>query len=288
VSVSESRRELLQRLLGGGSLARAETQARVEGVQTIQAAGSKAPFIFLHGQWKMPPFFCFAMSRALGDDRPFYGVDPYDLEAAPLPPAFAAIAAKHADTVRSIRPDGPIVLGGWCNGALLAYEIARQLQAEGRKVERLVLMDPVYLRYPGSLTATRGAIDAAGRLVGAGEATRLRIYLWLRQRLRFVRHLRAYLTVPGYRRSTRLLPFGREDYPGVYDWTAMRYQPTDSYRGKTTVLWSSGQPFRSGWREYELGEECDSHVLSGTHESCLDEDLPELVEELRRSMLECP
>ena len=287
-----ARRALVERLLGGASAARAEAKPRdaivVEGVQAIQTAGSKAPFFFLHGQWQMPAFFCFHMSRALGDDRPFYGIDPVDLESAPVPPSFASIAAGHAETIRRVSGDGPVVLGGWCNGALLAYEIAGQMQAEGREVEHLVLMDPVYLTYPQRLIRIQRLMRGAGRMVGADEAAQLRFYLWTRQQLRFARHAVAFARDSGYRRSTRLFGFGREDYPGVYDWTAMRHAPAHPYRGRTTVLWSVGEPFRSGWREYEKDASCASYVLSGTHDTCLNEDLPELTDQLKKSLADCP
>jgi thioesterase domain-containing protein len=275
-------------MLGGGSVARTETKTRLEGVQSIQSKGSKAPLFFLHGQWQMPAFFCFQMSSALGNDRPFYGIDPYDLESAPEPPEFGVIAAMHAETIRRVSDAGPLVLGGWCNGALLAYEVACRLQAEGRSVERLVLMDPVYLRYPRRLRRIQGLINGAGRALGVSEATQLRFYLWMRQQLRFARHVSSYMSSGPYRKSTRFLPFEREDYPGVYDWTAMRYVPEHPYRGRTTVLWSVGEPFRSGWLDFERDKNCEVQVLSGTHETCLNDDLPELIEQLRRSLSDCP
>ena len=231
----------------------------------------------------MPAFFCFHMSRALGEDRPFYGVDPFDLENSPVPPPFTAIAARHADLIRRVQPAGPYLLGGWCNGALLAYEIACQLQAQGEQVEHLMLLDPVYLRYPRRLVRIRNLISTAARLARADEAAQLNFYLWIRQQLRLLRHVKSYVTSRPYRKSSRLFPFGREDYPGVYDWTAMRYVPAHPYRGTISILWSAGQPFRSGWREIEGGAACDVHVLTGTHETCLNQDLPELVEQMRRS-----
>ena len=50
------------------------------------------------------------------------------------------MAAAHITTLRQIQPEGPYLLGGWCNGGLIAYEMARQLNAQGHG-ELLVLID---------------------------------------------------------------------------------------------------------------------------------------------------
>jgi thioesterase domain-containing protein len=43
--------------------------------------------------------------------------------------------------VRYARPNGPYVLGGHCNGALVAVEMASQLVAEGEEVPLVVVLD---------------------------------------------------------------------------------------------------------------------------------------------------
>jgi thioesterase domain-containing protein len=88
--------------------------------------------------------FCYPIARTLGSDRPFYALDPYRFDGLPVPPSFEAIAAAHVKSLRAVEPVGPYALGGWCNGGLLAYEMARQLHADGQVVEDLVLLDPVY------------------------------------------------------------------------------------------------------------------------------------------------
>src|SRR5262249_46526909 len=206
-----------------------------------QTAGSQTPFFFLHGQWEVGGFFCFPISRALGSDRPFYALEPFKFEGLSAPP-FQAIAAEHLRSLRAVVPTGPYVLGGWCNGALLAYEMARQLDAEGQKLDQLVLIDPVYLQYPARLRLVRALIARLGELFGVGQDKQLQIYLWLRQAYRYAGHVQAYLRSSEYRVSNELTKFKREDYPGIYDWTAMAHRPTNLYPGKITFLWSVTQP----------------------------------------------
>jgi thioesterase domain-containing protein len=80
--------------------------------------------------------------RHLGPDQTFYALEPYKFDALGIPPTLEAMAAVHLESVRSRQPKGPYLLGGFCNGALVAYEIARQLHAEGEKVDLLILIDP--------------------------------------------------------------------------------------------------------------------------------------------------
>ncbi len=49
--------------------------------------------------------------------------------------------------MRQVQPQGPYLLGGFSGGGLIAWEIARQLEAAGEAVPLLVLLDtPVPLR----------------------------------------------------------------------------------------------------------------------------------------------
>jgi hypothetical protein len=296
-SLSDAKRALLEKYLRGdlppapaavatrreqsGSTA-GESRERVVPVQT---GGSKRPFFFLHGQWELGGFFCFEMARALGPGRPFYAVEPYRLEGLPVPPAFHAIAAAHLKSLRAVAPEGPYNLGGWCNGALLAYEMARQLRAQGQEVRELVLMDPVYLQYPARLRFVRGTIRRLGTSLGVGESKQVELYLWLRQGYRWLRHVFSYARSSDYRRSNGFAGLGREDYPGLYDWSAMGYRPPDLYPGRITFFWSVRQPFRRGWRSVEAANETDIQVLPYEHMSCLNEGLDDLAERLRKSLV---
>jgi pyochelin synthetase len=100
-------------------------------------------------------------------------------------PEFARL---YLDWLLRVQPDGPYRLGGWSSGAVIAAEMARQLEATGRPLERLLVIDapaPVAPRAvdegelllwfladlglgPGSLDA-----DAARELAGLPEAERL-------------------------------------------------------------------------------------------------------------------
>jgi amino acid adenylation domain-containing protein len=107
----------------------------------IQRAGNREPIFCVH------PFFGMAhcyqeLSRLLGPDQPFYGLQCYGLEADQAPLSTIPEMAKfYLHNIRTVQPHGPYQLAGWSMGALIAYEIAGQLAAEGQTVSFLGLFE---------------------------------------------------------------------------------------------------------------------------------------------------
>jgi amino acid adenylation domain-containing protein len=56
-------------------------------------------------------------------------------------PSLKEWAAMHTDLIRSHQPSGPCYLAGYSFGGLLAFEVAHQLQREGRQVDTIFLLD---------------------------------------------------------------------------------------------------------------------------------------------------
>jgi Thioesterase domain len=189
--LSEAKRALLERYLRrelpqaartedtiprGAGTEVADARARVVA---IQVGGSKRPFFFLHGNWQGTAFFCFALARALGSDQPFYTLEPYRFEGLPDPPTVETMAAAHIQAMRAVQPEGPYLLGGWCNGGLVAYEMARQLHAAGQTLDLLVLMDPMYLGYQTRRRFLRVVIRRLGERMGLGPEKQVDCFLRL-------------------------------------------------------------------------------------------------------------
>lgn len=75
---------------------------------------------------------------------PVYGVNSPYLQCPSRFNAQSGIeeASKHiVEALMKAQPEGPFFLGGFSGGAMLCYEVTRQLAALGRKVEGLVLID---------------------------------------------------------------------------------------------------------------------------------------------------
>ena len=106
----------------------------------IQKGGEKRPFYFLHGDYSSGGFYCRKIARFLDSDRPFYVLPPCGLNGYPALNSYQAMASIHLKALRAHQPTGPYMLGGTCNGGLVAYEMARQLIADRQGVDLLVLI----------------------------------------------------------------------------------------------------------------------------------------------------
>jgi amino acid adenylation domain-containing protein len=110
-------------------------------IVTIHGDGTLPPFVFLHGDFTGGGFYSRALAQALGPDQPVLIVHPHGLVDATIPETIEAMAADRLRAVRAIRPHGPYVLGGHCNGAFVAFEMARQLLQQGEQVPAVVLIE---------------------------------------------------------------------------------------------------------------------------------------------------
>ena len=87
------------------------------------------------------------LSRSLGRDQPFYQMDVYALQEErslagnPVLTTVQDIAAHFVLDILSLQPSGPFFLAGRCEGGIIALEIARQLQRQGRQIGALMQFD---------------------------------------------------------------------------------------------------------------------------------------------------
>ncbi|WNG27789.1 SDR family NAD(P)-dependent oxidoreductase [Cystobacter fuscus] len=89
-------------------------------------------------------------------ERPFYGIQArgWMTSSAPLQ-GISAMAAYYAQIIQAVQPEGPYDLGGYSLGGLLAYEVTRQLQAQGKTVETIVMLDSMYSDAIKTMTMSR-------------------------------------------------------------------------------------------------------------------------------------
>jgi thioesterase domain-containing protein len=130
-------------------LASAQALAQQQrAIVPLQASGSRTPIFGVPGH--NGDVFCYrALARALGENQPFFGLQPpgLDGEAEPLS-GIEELAAYFAAQIRAFRPgDASVVIAGFCAGGTVAFELAQQLLASGVEVELLALFGcphPVY------------------------------------------------------------------------------------------------------------------------------------------------
>ncbi len=98
------------------------------------------------------------LARRVPESVSVYGLEPRGTRECPLlHTSVRAMAAYYVEQIRQAQPHGPIFLAGMCAGGVIAFEMALQLQAEGRPADSVVLLDsaaPQAERHAG-LTAGR-------------------------------------------------------------------------------------------------------------------------------------
>ena len=107
----------------------------------LQTAGTRVPFFCVHPAGGI--VYCFGeLARAMGQDRPFWGFQARGLDGEAAPVAdITQMATDYVAALRVTQPEGPYHLGGWSLGGLVAFEMARQLVADGEAVATLAILD---------------------------------------------------------------------------------------------------------------------------------------------------
>lgn len=261
-------------------------------VVAANAAGSRRPFFFLHGNWYGGGFYSLQLSQGLGPDQPFYVLESYQFDGLKVVPSFEEIAADYITSIRAIQPEGPYLLGGFCNGALMAYEMARQLHAAGQRVDALVMLDP---DSPTHHKLLRTVIGKVFRLLGLGQDKQLDVFL------KYI-----YVRIPSYRQKVdefkrlqngdalddkakgRILPkipsadYLRKQWAGIYRWVVAGYGG-GSYPGKIRILWSTEHIAKAiDWSKFSGSTDIESSTFAGTHMSTKEENVPVIIEHLRK------
>ncbi|MBD2494913.1 amino acid adenylation domain-containing protein [Nostoc sp. FACHB-280] len=108
----------------------------------INSTGNRLPFFCIHGAGgNISPYF--KLSRILGEDYPFYGLEYQPDPEQPDIISVEKLATRYLKEIRQLQPNGPYLLGGHCYGGILAFEIAQQLQKQGQKVGLVAIIDAI-------------------------------------------------------------------------------------------------------------------------------------------------
>lgn len=98
---------------------------------------------FFHGDFTQEGgFFIKIFSEMLGNKYLIHAIAPHLPHEENLPETIEEMAKDRLPKVLAEQPDGEYILLGRCNGALVAFEAARQLLAMGKKVKSVVMIDP--------------------------------------------------------------------------------------------------------------------------------------------------
>ncbi len=115
------------------------TASTSEELVTCAKQGDGAPFFFCHGDYTTRGLYAFKLVEMLRCDQPVFLLNPY---RDPDPKfSIEEMARCYLPHLLAAQPAGAFRLGGFCNGGLLAWELAHQLESLGRRVEFIVLID---------------------------------------------------------------------------------------------------------------------------------------------------
>ncbi len=100
------------------------------------------------------------------------------------------MAALKLQELRKIQPEGPYLLGGYCNGALVAFEMARQIEAAGGSVPVVVMLYGVGSN--AQLRHLQRGLDVISAMRFEDAAARKNRFLRWRETYRFLQGVRAH------------------------------------------------------------------------------------------------
>lgn len=118
----------------------AETLARQQrAIIPLQPDGVRPPVFAVGGH--NGDVFCYRLlAHYLGDDQPFFGLQPPGVDGLSPPlTRIEDLAAFFAGQIRAFHNDGPVVIAGFCAGGTIAFELARQLVQQGGAVSFVAL-----------------------------------------------------------------------------------------------------------------------------------------------------
>ncbi len=250
-------------------------------VVPLQTNGSGPPLFLIHGgdgdilNYK-------DLVRALGEGRKIYGIQAKGLDGREEPESsIPRMAEGYVRGVLEVEPEGPYYLAGFSAGGVTAFEMARQLEAMGKRVAFTGIIDmdlpertPERLRRNSRRTFSREVFYLARDLMPNSRRRRAGVDLRVMHRVRGIFRL-GLASIGGQSEESpdllladeKVLPTSRRRV-----WTA-QMKAVNSYEagpfcGRVTVFNGERLPFiypdakECGWDRY-AGGGVDFHVIPG-------------------------
>ncbi|HZO85821.1 MAG TPA: amino acid adenylation domain-containing protein, partial [Verrucomicrobiae bacterium] len=253
----------------------------------IQRGGGKGPpLVLVHGVGGGMFWGYSNLARHLDPEQPVFAFKSRGMDGAQEFETIEEMAAHYLVDLRRFQPHGPYYLGGYCFGGIVAYEMARRLQAEGEEVALLVLLNSCPPN--SSYTQARFGPQFVWRFItNLGE--------WFVNSLKWTPEQRRGFLQWKWRLVRKHLPgAGRANNRDIDEWVdlspfpedqkklwethiraLMKYQPKP-YAGHVTLFRSRAHQLMSsydpqyGWGEFAKGG-VTVKVVPGAHESIVEE-----------------
>ncbi|ORX87850.1 atromentin synthetase [Basidiobolus meristosporus CBS 931.73] len=163
-----------------------------EPVVPLQVTGSGVPIFFVHpGVGEVLIFVNLA--KYFANERPFYALRARGFDNHPYFESMEEMADMYTAAIRKTQPQGPYAVAGYSYGGVVAFEIAKRLEAQGQKVAFVGLVNiPPHIK-PRMLELdwTEGFLNLSYflDLITKEEATRVSPYLHTLPREEQINHI---------------------------------------------------------------------------------------------------
>ncbi|WP_308295656.1 non-ribosomal peptide synthetase [Streptomyces odontomachi] len=167
------------RATGGAAAGGGSGDGAFDVLLPIRPSGSRPPLFCVHGGGGLGwPFM--ELAAHLPNDIPVYAFQAPGIgTSAPLPANVTELSKSYVEKVMEIQPNGPYHILGWSFGALVAHEMAGQLQRRGHQVALLANLDGFPAEAaPAGVAAiheqeVRARLAAAGKVIAELDDTRI-------------------------------------------------------------------------------------------------------------------
>jgi thioesterase domain-containing protein len=238
-----------------------------------------------------PPFFCvhavggnvleyYELARHLGPDQPFYGLQSRGLDGSEAPHSrIEDMAAHYVKELRELQPAGPYFIGGRSLGGTIAFEMARQLNAQGQEIGLLALLDSYPVGHARLLEADSLSARARRFLRRVGAHVANMRNLPLRDKLGYLIDKSQYAPIRikstiwrtiyrSYQSLGQQVPRALCDVE-EFNWLAAHEYVPHFYEGRITFFWASSDlrakfDLLEGWQALARGG-MEVHEIPGTH-----------------------
>ena len=110
-------------------------------VVKIRAGGPGRPLFLVHG-WGGGIIDYYNLAKTIGDTWPIYGIQAAGRDGKEAPDeTIDAMSNRYYEAIKQVQPEGPYRLGGYCQGGVVAYELACLFESHGDQVEFVGIID---------------------------------------------------------------------------------------------------------------------------------------------------
>jgi thioesterase domain-containing protein len=215
------------------------------------------------------------LARHMVPDQPFYGIQPQGINGdIPFLSSVQQMASCYIAEMLKVQPEGPYYIGGYSFGGLVAFEMARQLRADGLEVAFLALVDT----YPGKVKSKAVLLSTLFTLPREQQVAYV------------ARKIRKYRRGLRRRFDALFLPRPLKAIRKILAHAEARYQP-QLYGGAATWFRASEQALRGldnpqdDWSKWAAAG-VEVHEIDGDHGSIMKEPMVSVLAQQLRACLQ--